>query len=55
MDFHTFISNGKQQDSAVVFNDFQKLLKFLKVDPLFYAIQIDVHSNIDVGVLVLIS
>ena len=30
MDFHTFISNGKQQDSAVVFNHFQKLIKFLK-------------------------
>ena len=30
MDFHAFISNGKQQDSAVVFNHFQKVLKFLK-------------------------
>ena len=30
MEFYTFISNGKQKDSAVVFNHFQKLLKYLK-------------------------
>ena len=27
-DFHTFLSNGKQQDSAVVYNHFEKLLEF---------------------------
>ena len=31
-DFHTFLSNGKQQDSAVVYNHFEKLLKFLKAE-----------------------
>ena len=58
MDFHAFmISNGKQQDSAVVFNHFQKLLKFLKdecvnkKDPLFYAMEMDVHNNADMAVL----
>jgi len=34
MDFHTFISNGKQQDAAVVHNHFDKLLKFFKSEGL---------------------
>ena len=29
-DFHTFLSNGKQQHSAGVYNHFEKLLKFLQ-------------------------
>ena len=28
--FHTYFSEGKQQDSSVVFNHMQKLIKFLK-------------------------
>ena len=31
-DFQTIVSNGKQQDSAVVYNHFEKLLKFLKAE-----------------------
>ena len=30
--FHTFLSNGKQQDLVVVYNHFEKLLKFLKAE-----------------------
>ena len=30
MSFHTYFSDGKQQDSAVVFNHMEKLIKFLK-------------------------
>ena len=31
-DLEKFLSNGKQQDSTVVYNHFEKLLKFLKAE-----------------------
>ena len=30
MSFHTFLADGKQQDSSVVYNHMEKLIKFLK-------------------------
>ena len=57
MKFHTYLSDGKQQDSLVVNNHMEELIQFLlvetfvKVEGMYTATAMDVGSNIGVCLL----